>query len=89
MAMGAPQAQLTRMFIGHGMRLAAAGVACGLAAAVALTRLMSSLLFDVSPLDPMTYAGVSLGLVAAAVAASYVPALRAAALDPVDALRAE
>jgi predicted permease len=89
MALGAPQAVLMRMFVGHGMRLAVAGVACGLAAAVAFMRLMSSLLFEVSPLDPVTYAAVSFGLVAAAVSASYVPALRAAAVDPVDALRAE
>jgi ABC-type antimicrobial peptide transport system permease subunit len=56
MALGAPQAVLMRMFVGHGMRLAAAGVACGLTAAVAFMRLMSSLLFEVSPLDPVTYA---------------------------------
>jgi ABC-type antimicrobial peptide transport system permease subunit len=65
------------------------GIACGLVVALALTRLMTSMLFDVSPLDPLTYGGVSLGLAAAAMLASYVPALRATSVDPVEALRAE
>jgi putative ABC transport system permease protein len=64
-------------------------VAFGLAAAAVLTRLMSSLLFNISPVDPVTYAAVSIGLVGAAAAASYLPARRASALDPVEALRAE
>jgi putative ABC transport system permease protein len=55
----------------------------------ALTRLLGSLLFDVSPLDPPTYIAVSLGLIAASVAASYIPALRAMAVDPAEALRSE
>jgi putative ABC transport system permease protein len=58
-------------------------------AAVALTRLMSSMLFDVSPLDPVTYGGVAIGLVAAALIASYLPAVRATTVDPMVALRAE
>jgi len=61
----------------------------GLVAAVACTRLMTSLLFHVSPLDPLTYIGVSCGLVGAAALASFLPALRASGIDPVDALRAE
>ena len=61
----------------------------GLAVAVGLTRLMSSLLFGVSAVDPLTYAAVSALLMAAAVLASYVPARRAMAIDPVEALRAE
>jgi predicted permease len=88
-ALGARHGAVTRMFVGHGVRLAAIGIACGLAAAVALTRVMSSLLFDVRAIDPLTYGAVSLGLVAAAVLASAVPALQAATVDPVDALRAE
>jgi putative ABC transport system permease protein len=88
-ALGAQREEVTRMFIGHGARLAAAGIACGLVVAVALTRVMSSLLFDVSPIDPVTYGGVSLGLIAAAALASYVPALRATIINPVEALRAE
>ena len=71
---------------GHGVLLAAAGVALGLAA---LGRVLSSLLFEVSPLDPVTYCAVSAGLLAAAAAASYIPAHRASAVDPIQALRAE
>jgi ABC-type antimicrobial peptide transport system permease subunit len=89
MALGAPRTVLMRAFVGHGMRLAAAGIACGLASSVAFMRMISSLLFEVSPLDPATYAAVSICLVAAALSASYLPALRAAAVDPVEALRAE
>ena len=77
------------MFVGHGLRLAGVGVACGLVAAVALMRLMSSLLFGVSLNDPPTYAAVSLGLTATAVLASYVPALRATSVDPVEILLGE
>jgi ABC-type antimicrobial peptide transport system permease subunit len=72
-----------------GVGLAAIGIACGLASAVVLMRLMGSLLFEVSPVDPLTYGTVCLSLIAAAVLASYVPALRATAVNPVTALRAE
>jgi ABC-type antimicrobial peptide transport system permease subunit len=89
MALGAQMREVTRMFVGYAFRLAAIGIACGLIAAFALTRLLSSLLFDVSPNDPFTYVAVSFGLVAAAALASYVPALRATLVNPVDALRAE
>ena len=77
------------MFIGQGVALALIGVACGLAGAAALTHLLGSLLFDVSPLDPLTYAAVSLGLIAAAIVASYIPAVRAMGVDPSEALRSE
>ena len=89
LALGARNEEVTRMFVRHGARLAAIGIACGIAVALAVTRLMSSMLFDVSPIDPLTYGGVSLGLAAAAMLASYIPALRATSVDPVDALRAE
>jgi predicted permease len=89
MALGAREQEVTRMFVAHGLRLAAIGVSCGLVAAFALMRLMSSLLFEVSPVDPLTYAGVSFGLTIAAVLASYLPALRATAIDPMEALRAD
>jgi hypothetical protein len=89
LALGARQRELTRMFIAHGFVLALIGVACGLGGAVALTRVLGSLLFDVNPLDPLTYAAVSLGLIAAAIVASYIPTLRAMGVDPVEALRAE
>ncbi|HUJ48651.1 MAG TPA: ABC transporter permease [Bryobacteraceae bacterium] len=89
MALGAEQNRLARMFVGHGLMLAAIGVVCGLAAAALLTRLMSSLLFEVNPVDPVTYVAVSASLIAAALLASYLPALRATKVDPVQALRAE
>jgi len=88
-ALGAHRRDLTRMFIARGLVLALIGVACGLAGAAALTRVLGSLLFGVNPLDPLTYAAVSLGLIAAAIGASYIPARRAMSVDPVEALRAE
>ena len=89
MAMGAPPAVLLRVFVRQGLLLAGVGAALGLAAAAGLTRLMSSLLFGVKALDPLTYAAVSALLIFAAVLASYIPARRAMAIDPVEALRAE
>lgn len=89
MALGAQRAEVTRMFVRYGFTLAAIGIVCGLAAAVALARVMASLLFEVSPIDPVVYAAVSLSLAAAARLASYVPALRATGVNPVMALRAE
>jgi len=89
MALGARQEALTQMFLRHGLMLAAIGVVCGLGAAVALMRVMSALLFQVSFVDPLTYAAVSLGLVIAAAVASYLPARKATSVDPVNALRAE
>jgi predicted permease len=89
MALGAPQGQVMQMFVRHGLLLTGIGIVCGLAAAIALTRLMSALLFEVNPVDPMTYCAVSMVLIAAALLASYLPARRAIAIDPVDALRAQ
>src|SRR5262245_11735833 len=88
-ALGARRQEVTRMFVRHGVVLAAGGVAIGLVAAVGIMRVMSTLLFEVSPVDPVTYGTVALTLIAATAAASYVPALRATSVDPVDALRAE
>ena len=89
MALGAQQQVLTGMFVRHGLALTGIGVACGLVAALILMRFMSSLLFGVNPIDPVTYGSVSAGLVATALLASYLPSRRAAAVDPVEALRAE
>ncbi len=89
LALGAQPDELRRMFVRHGFVLAGIGVAIGLAAAAGLMQLMKSLLFGISPWDPITYSAVPLVLVAAAVLASYLPARRAAAVDPVEALRAE
>jgi predicted permease len=88
-ALGARSGEVIRMFVRHGLGLAGIGVVVGLAAAFATTRLMASLLFAVSPIDPLTYGGVALMLAAATVFASYVPALRATGIDPAQALRAE
>jgi predicted lysophospholipase L1 biosynthesis ABC-type transport system permease subunit len=88
MALGAQAAGLRQMFVRQGLLLA--GIAAlGLGAAAALTRLMASLLFGVSALDPVTYAGVAMLLIAAAALASYFPARKATAVDPAEALRAE
>jgi ABC-type antimicrobial peptide transport system permease subunit len=89
LALGAPQNKLRRMFVLSGLTLAGTGVAIGLAVAVGMTQLMKSLLFGISPLDPLTYVTVPVVLVAAAVLASYLPARRAAAVDPVESLRAD
>ena len=89
MALGAQRAEVTRMFVRYGLRLAAIGIVCGLVAAVALGRVMASLLFETSPLDPVTYVAVCVSLAGAAMLASYVPALRATGVNPVTALRAE
>jgi predicted permease len=89
LALGAQQGELKRMFVGYALGLAGVGVAIGLIAAAGLMRLMKSLLFGISPLDPLTYAAVPVVLVAAAALASYLPARRAAAVDPVTTLRME
>jgi len=89
MALGAQRLEITRMFVRYGLGLAAIGIACGLVVAIALGRVMTSLLFETSPIDPLTYLAVCLSLAAAAVMASYVPALRATGVNPVTALRAE
>lgn len=88
-ALGAQPAGLLRMFVSDGLKLAAIGAALGLAAAAGLTRLMSSLLFGITALDPVTYAAVSVLLIFAAVLASYLPARRAASVDPIEVLKAE
>ncbi len=89
LALGAQRQVLTGMFVRHGLLLTGIGVACGLIAAAILMRFMSTLLFGVKPFDPVTYGVVSLGLAATALLASYLPSRRAAAVDPVDALRSE
>ncbi|HEY6616316.1 MAG TPA: FtsX-like permease family protein, partial [Vicinamibacterales bacterium] len=88
-ASGAQPAGLLGMFVRHGLWLCGIGAVLGLGAAAGLTRLMSSLLFGVTALDPLTYTAVSALLIVAGVLASYLPARRAIAVDPVQALRAE
>jgi putative ABC transport system permease protein len=88
-ALGAAPADVIRLMLAEGAALAGIGVACGLIAAALLTRLLSGLLFDISATDPATFATVSALLIAVAALASYLPARRAAAVDPLVALRAE
>jgi len=89
MALGAQRNELTAMFVREGLLLTGVGVACGLVAAFVAMRLMSSLLFNVSPVDPVTYLTITAGVVATAYLACYLPSRRAAAVNPVNALRAE
>ena len=89
LALGAQHSELRRRFVRHGLVLAGVGVVIGLLAAAGLTRLLSSLLFGVSPLDPVTYTAVPIILAMAAALASYLAVHRATAVDPVEALKAE
>jgi putative ABC transport system permease protein len=88
-ALGANPADVIRMLLFEGAVLSGIGVACGLIAAALLTRLLAGLLFGISATDPRTFAAVSALLVAVAALASYLPARRAAAVDPLVALRTE
>jgi predicted permease len=88
-ALGARERQVSALFVRHGLLLAAIGTAFGLVAAFSLRKVMDALLFGVAPSDPVTYAAMSVGLIAAAALASYIPARRAAAVNPVDTLRSE
>jgi len=86
-AIGAQARDIVRFVVGEGLRLSIAGIGCGLAGTVALTRLMKGLLFNVTPTDPLTLGVVTCLLLAVAVAASYLPARRATVADPLMALR--
>jgi predicted permease len=89
MALGAKKSELVWMFVRSALVLTGVGMAIGLGAAAALMRLMRTLLFGISPLDPVTFIVVPVALIAAAALASYLPARRTTAVDPVEALRAE
>jgi putative ABC transport system permease protein len=89
MALGARQGDVMQKVVGDGAKITAVGIVGGLAGAWALTRLLSGILFGVEALDPVTYGGMALALLLVAVAAAYLPARNAAAVDPVEAMRAE
>jgi putative ABC transport system permease protein len=89
MALGAQRSDVLLMVIGHGMTLTVAGITLGLAGSYGLTRLMRTLLFEVTPTDGMTFAVVAISLILIALVASYIPARRATKVDPLVALRYE
>jgi putative ABC transport system permease protein len=89
MALGAQVKDVLALVLRNGMKLALIGVAIGLAGALWLTKLMSKLLFGVSPTDTATFAGVAVILLAVAFVACYIPARRASKVDPLVALRYE
>jgi ABC-type antimicrobial peptide transport system permease subunit len=89
MALGAEPGEIGRMISRQGLTMAATGVAIGLVAALILTRYLRTLLFEISPTDPLTLGGVSVALLMVSLLASWLPARRAARVEPVDALRSE
>jgi putative ABC transport system permease protein len=89
LAIGADRGQVVGMVLRQGLTLAALGLAAGLVSALGLTSLMSAILYEVAPGDPWTYAAVGAALLAVSVAASAIPAWRAAQVNPLEALRAE
>jgi predicted permease len=88
-ALGAGRGRVLRMVIGEGVALAATGAGLGIVAALALTRVLTSLLYDVAPSDPLTYVALTALLGGTALVAAYLPARRASRVDPVDALKGE
>jgi putative ABC transport system permease protein len=89
MALGARRGDVLRMVVGQGMKLILLGIALGLTAALLLTRLVAGLLFGISPVDPLTFAAIPLVLAGVACLACYLPARRAARVDPMIALRVD
>jgi putative ABC transport system permease protein len=86
-ALGAQSRDVLRLVLGQGMRLTALGILLGIVSAFWLTRWLSSLLFEITPLDPATFSAVSVLLLAVALTACWIPARRAASIDPMQALR--
>jgi putative ABC transport system permease protein len=89
MALGATTPDVLKLVLGQGLKMTLAGVVIGAAGALLLTRLMQSMVFGISPSDPISFAIAAASLIVAALLATYLPARRAAAVDPTQALRAE
>jgi ABC-type antimicrobial peptide transport system permease subunit len=89
MALGAEGSHVKGMVLRQGLVLSGIGVGIGLVSAFGLTRLMEALLYGVDPVDPLTFGAVAVGLTTVAMVASYLPAQRAAKVDPVEAIRIE
>jgi ABC-type antimicrobial peptide transport system permease subunit len=89
MAIGADARGILKLILGRGLKLSAAGLSIGIAATLALTRLLSTQLFEISPHDPWVITGASALMLAVTTAACYLPARRAAKVDPIATLRAE
>jgi len=87
MALGAAPSKVFGLVVGYGLRLSGLGVGLGTVAGLALTRLMSTMLVEVKPADPITYVAVAVGFLAVAAFAAWIPAKRASLLDPMNALR--
>jgi putative ABC transport system permease protein len=88
-ALGADAASIRRLVVGGGMKLTTLGIVIGIAAAAASTRLLASLLYGVSPADPISFAAITVLVSGIALAACYIPARRATRVDPMEALRAD
>jgi putative ABC transport system permease protein len=89
MALGAQPRDVVRMILGEGILLATIGIVVGTAGAIALTRFLASMLFEIKPTDPATFVGVAMLLLIVSLAACYIPARRAMRVDPVTALKCE
>jgi len=87
MVFGAPHRSILNLIVGEGIKLGAGGIVIGLVAAAMVTRVMTSMLVSVTPTDPLTFAAIVLLFILIAIVASWIPARRAARLDPMAALR--
>ena len=89
MVFGAPRLSILTLVVGEGLKLSAAGIVAGVGGALAITRVMASMLVGVTPTDPITFGAIVVLFAMIALAASWIPALRASGLDPLNAIREE